>query len=233
MAESCERDFRMSESPIWVKAERDELKWLQHVFAEAQCVLHLHSGGEATFTRMLRDLQEGEKDLLLGASYTADRAKYLYFSPVYIVDKAILLTRNENAARWHGKEIFALFDSGANLLVPKHGWYGDAYERLRSKHPQHRQLQYYRHDKDALPDFYRSTADVVLTTTRVLNSQADKTWQSELTVLSPTLYEDELHIVFSKRSTLYSDVQIINRKIDELLAKGDSPASFMRANEGR
>ncbi len=224
----CQRPFRMEESPVWVKAEQDELKWLLHVFAVANCDLQLSNSGDATFTRMLRALEDGEKDVVLGASFTAERAKYLYYSPVYNVDKSILLARKAQAEKWNGKTISQIVTEKAVLLVPKHGWYGDVFETLRASSHKHQQFMFYRHDKDALPDFSRSMADAVLITTRVLHSQPDQSWRNTLVELQPAVYEDQLHIVFSKRSTLFEDVQLINQTITELLARGDNPNSFLQ-----
>lgn len=228
LAAGCQRAFRMGVSPVWIKAEQDEMRWLQRVFEQANCQLQLSDSGEATYTRMLHDLLQGEKDVVLGASYTAERAKYLYFSPIYTVDQTILLGRINQFDRWRDKNLTQLIADSANVLLPKHGWYGDEFEQFRLRYEQHKQVFYYRHDKDALPDFFRSSADVVLTTTRVLNSLSDQNWRSELMVLTKPIYEDNLHIIFSKRSVLHDDVLHINKTINEMLAKGDTVENFIR-----
>jgi polar amino acid transport system substrate-binding protein len=219
----------MSQSPVWVQAEQQELKWLEHVVEVAGCQLQFIAAGDATFTRMLREIEDGERDIVLGASFTVERAKFAYFSPVYSVDKVVLLTRHNRAEQWNNKTLAQLSNENLTFLVPKHGWYGDVVEQWRNQREIQKQLIFYRHDKDAIPDFFRSSADMLLVTTRVLNSQNTQLWQGKLIELQPSLHEDELHFIYSKRSMNFADVQLLNKTISGLLEKGDNPQTFLNA----
>ncbi|QSX36211.1 substrate-binding periplasmic protein [Shewanella sedimentimangrovi] len=85
-------------------------------------------------------LRQGALDLMMGASFTAERAQYGHFSLAYREEEVALFeldsaSQLESIHSWQ-----QLLDLGYRLLLPSSGWYGNEFERLRNQLSNRQQL---------------------------------------------------------------------------------------------
>nr|WP_241664448.1 transporter substrate-binding domain-containing protein [Ningiella ruwaisensis] len=80
---------------------------------------------QGTWVSLLQDLQDGEVDMLLGASKTESREEFAYFSEPYRTEEYAVYIRKDDEEVAELADIQALIDEGKRIGVVSDYFYGD------------------------------------------------------------------------------------------------------------
>lgn len=110
----------------------DQVRGLDVEIAQAlankmNCELHFT---QATWVDLLRYLQEGDVDMLMGASRTSEREQYAFFSEPYREEQFVVFVRSEEQRHFNGMSLEELLDSEYRLGIVDSYYYGDDFQRL-------------------------------------------------------------------------------------------------------
>lgn len=224
--ELCPAPLRVHTSDVSASAYLRDLNWLKDIFERAGCHLQIEHDDNESFSRILRSLEEGKRDLATGLSFTAERENYLYYSVSYTSDRLFIYSPRNKKSVWQGKSPEQLLGAGATLIIPMNGWYGDDFERFRKSPHRKNRLLNYANDPEGLRLLQNHPDALLIMSARVLSSLGNAKLKSALIALSPPLFEDPLHIVFSKHSVSEAEFQHLNHAIENALKAGLRPEHY-------
>lgn len=85
---------------------------------------------QATWVELLQDLQRGDVDMLMGASYTEERAEFAHFSAPYRDEQFVVFVRDEEQRNFNQQSIEAIVEAGYRLGIVDSYYYGDEFQQL-------------------------------------------------------------------------------------------------------
>jgi polar amino acid transport system substrate-binding protein len=196
----------------------------QRILTQAGCKVRWHTTS-MTGERILRSLQQGQFDVMIRASKTAQRQEYAYFSDPYRDEVVGLFSRKKLEL----PSTFSLVDvleRKLRVIGPVSGWYGDKFEMLRAKWIQE---GYY----TAYPDAKRATELLFIEPSRghLLLVDADIFYHhlgeeryEQVKLVGKNLYISPALLMFNQKSLEKSDLIAINQAIFLLQQTGELKA---------
>jgi polar amino acid transport system substrate-binding protein len=105
------------------KAAGLDIELIQAIADEMQCQLEFQQGN---WTDLISALKKGELDLLPGASRTAARESFAYFSDPYRNEKFVLFIRSNDTALLQYTSLAELLAAGKKVGIVSDYYYGEA-----------------------------------------------------------------------------------------------------------
>lgn len=222
----CSHTLRVHTSKVTANVYYRDLRWLQHVLTTVGCRVASQEEDVSSLGRILRSLEEGKHDFILGLSRTPERETQFYFSPAYTHDKLRVYASRGNVQLPTPLSLESLAAYKHSLLIPLHGWYGEAFEQFRQKNQLSAQVLTYQNDLDGLRLAINNADALLIISERVFESFATSEARTQLRQLEPALFSDPLHIAFSRKSISAEEFQYLNEAIETALKNGVVPEKF-------
>lgn len=202
-----------------------DIELLQAVAREAGCVLQFHF--DIPRKRRLLMFQQGELDLLIAASITAERRAYAYFTRPYRDEVVAALIRAEDATSLNLVSLEQLLQKRIALVVPNAGWYGDAYARLLPAFEAAGLITRYEDYAQGVRQLAAGRGKVLIGDYEAL-LVAGKAGQLSLTTLPFDINRNPVHFMLSRASLGAADLASLDRAILSLVRRGELRAIAAR-----
>ena len=192
-----------------------DIELIRSVLKDVGSELQLLSMPES---RALNDLKSGKVDLLFGASYTEERAKFAWFSKPYRHEVNVVIVHPLVLQRYPeltNKTTF--FDVARRKLIgtfnPK-GFYGAEFEQLKQLPAvQHRSLAIFDAEQ-RIALVLNQRADYTLADQASIRLRFDEQpMYQQLEILPFELYRAEIHFMLSKKTTSAACLELINQSL--------------------
>lgn len=201
----------------------------QAILKEAGCTLTAQP--ELPTARRQRLFEQGQLDLLLAASDTAERRQYARFSVPYRYEVVGLFTRSSHRAQYlHLGSLDALARDQLPLLAPKVGWYGPAYARLQPALEASGKLSTFISFQQGIRMLDAGRADLILGDSGALRYEA-KAQGVAISPLPLVVLRAPVHLMLNKETTTQADLNRINSAIARLEHNGTLAAIRARYGE--
>lgn len=185
----------------------------------ADCDLEFVQG---SWAGLLRLIQDGKLDLLLGATITPEREEFAWFSEPYRQERFSLYVRANEHDRWSGQELAELLEGGFRLGVTQGFIYSDEISQMQS-------------DPDYSDNFVEAAVGE-LNFTHLMDHRIDgfledpfvfaaidrrRNWGTEMQPLDDDFGSGEVHLLFSRESVDKDLVERFNEALGELRASSE------------
>lgn len=195
-----------------------DVELAQAIFKEAGCTLVI--GAELPGARRSLLFQQGQIDLLLSASDTPERRVYARFSISYRNELVGIFTSPANLARYRQIDTFeTLSKQAVTLLVPKQGWYGDAFVEASPKLALAGKLTPYNNYYQGVRMFNAGRAGLIMGDMVALRDEA-KEQGVEIAALPFIVLRAPVHLMLNKATTSQADLDRLNGAIARLEKRG-------------
>lgn len=190
------------------KAAGLDIELMHAVAKEMNCEIVTQQG---TWVELIAGLKAGEVDLLLGASKTEAREEYAFFSAPYRKEQFVLFVRSMDVASLPQNTISDFLTDGKKLGIVSEYFYGDELAQLYS-------------DEKLKPHFVEASLSE-LNLARLMDEDIDgmledrivaasmirrKGLDKKISPSSITLGDNDVYVMFSKKSTDESKVSAFN-----------------------
>lgn len=194
------------------------------ILTQAGCQVRWHLA-PMTGERILRSLQEGKFDVMIRASKTVKRQEYAYFSVPYR-DEVVGLFSRKQLELPPTFNIADALEQKLRLIGPVSGWYGEEFEKLRSKWKQERLYTAYPDAKRATELLFiePSRGSLLLVDADIFYLHLGKERYKQVTLVGNNLHISPASLMFSHKSIDKSDLIAINQAILQLQKSGELKA---------
>jgi polar amino acid transport system substrate-binding protein len=200
-----------------------DIELLKAIMDNAGCAYHLKN---IPWERTKRYIQSGEIDLAIGASKTADRRPWAYFSEPYRSETMAIFVRKDEYPIWNAAQNFTQLARLKPRAAVIHGaFYGEAWEQIKdallvhqlSKYEQLFKMLHIQRTNIVLNDLYNGEELI-----------KEFGLQEQITTLDWNASVDKIHLMFSKKTVPQDDIDLINHSIRQLRASGEINAIISR-----
>ncbi|MFV0597316.1 substrate-binding periplasmic protein [Shewanella sp.] len=185
-----------------------------------------HLGCEVSFInvpakRSHQMLKSGSLDIMMGATKTAEREEYAFFSTFYRDEEVRLFVLDENKDKIQLTQWQDIFSQKLRLLVPISGWYGVDYEQTRQRLEQEHLLILSPDPDKSVQMLTYGRADLIVGDAIAMPYIASQHQGVRLSPLKLVLDRNQIHLMFSKQTSSSSQLQQFNAAIKALRANGE------------
>lgn len=191
---------------------------MRAIFARAGCTLEFIP--DMPNKRQTFYVQSGAIDMQFNASEVKERHAYAWYSLPYRREIISLFARKGEAQRFPVKRLSDLAGHGWPVLVPYHGFYGQALEDALPQMRQHKLAYPYVGINQGVEMLYHKRADLLLGDYYSLRYAAKQAGLPEPDILPVPVNDNAVHLIFSKRTVTQADVATINAAIRKVEAEG-------------
>jgi polar amino acid transport system substrate-binding protein len=223
-AAACELRMALEQWPPYLYRQPDAalagLDWelAQAILKEAGCKLAPQP--ELPTARRQREFEQGQLDLMLSASNTAERRRYARFSIAYRHETVGVFARAGAQRHYqHLSSFDALVRDKVSLLAPKVGWYGAAYARAQPTLAASGRLSTFISFEQGLRMLDAGRADLILGDALALRHQA-RQQGTAIAALPLVVLRAPVHLMLNKSTTTQADLDHINAAITRLEQQG-------------
>jgi polar amino acid transport system substrate-binding protein len=221
---ACELSLALEHWPPYVynlpQGEPAGLDWelAQAILKEAGCTLQRRP--ELPTARRQRLFEQGQLDLMLASSNTAERRRYARFSLPYRYETVGLFTRSKLRTKYqHLSSMDMLLKEKLALLAPKVGWYGPGYARVQPSLAAAGKLSTFITFQQGVRMLDAGRADLIIGDSGALRHEA-KTQGVSISALPLTVLRAPVHLMLNKKNTSEADLERINAAITRLEQQG-------------
>jgi polar amino acid transport system substrate-binding protein len=176
---------------------------------------------ELPWKRHLQYIQTGKMDMAMGASHTPEREETAYFSLPYRLEKVNLFVRKGTIDKIKLNKLSDLSNSDYMIGVEGGYFYGEEYKQLITT------KEFYTHINDVI-DLEQNVAlllkghiDGFLVDPVTMKAFSKKyLLEGEFEVHPLTIYQDNIHIMLSRKSCTPEALNAINKAISKLKKNG-------------
>lgn len=162
----------------------------------------------------------GKADLMAGASRTAERMRQAWFSIPYRTETVRLFATPAVLQRYPTLRTFAdVVREKLTILAPRIGWYGEAYHVNVGSLKADNRLSQFNEFPDGINMMAAGRADLILGDQASVSHAAARRGL-KLVPLPFTLVDAPVHMMFSRKTMVESDVRRIDAAIARLRKKG-------------
>lgn len=195
-----------------------DVELLSAIFAEAGC--SKRDAAPMPSPRNTRLFEQGQLDLMAGASITPARRELARFSVRYREEVISLFVLDKDAARYRDIRSYEQFlRQPLTLLAPKIGWYGAAYERSKPALLAAARLSEFIQIDQGISMLAAGRATFILADSEAAVHGAARQG-IVLRALPFQVSRAPVHLMFNKATTTEADVNTINAAIDRLEKRG-------------
>lgn len=192
---------------------------MRAIFKRAGCTLEFVSN--MPNKRQTIYMQTGEIDMQFDASEVKERHAYAWYSQPYRREIIALFARKGEAQRFPLRRMNELATHDWQVLVPYHGFYGQALEDVLPQLREKRLSYPYVSTDQGVEMLYHKRADLLVGDYYSLRYAAKQAGLPELETLPVPVNDNAVHLIFSKRTVPQSDVGVIDAAIQKLEAEGE------------
>lgn len=181
--------------------------------------------------RALIGIEQGEIDLVAGASITPERQVYGRFTRSYREELMVLVTRREDQGRYRASSLEALMAQyDVAIGAVNGGYYGEEFRNLdQDALLQANRLYLVSNNEGLLQMLMLGRIDGIVGDVVSLHVTAEVLGvEDQISVHEHTLNADVVHLLLSKASTTQSDVDVINEAIEAFTATDEYEALLQR-----
>lgn len=177
---------------------------------------------ELPWKRHLQYIKTGEMDIAMGASHSPDREETAYFTLPYRHEKVNLFVKKGTANKIHLATLSDLSNSNYMIGVEGGYFYGKEYQKLITT------KEFYTHINDVIDLEQNVTLllkghiDGFLVDPVTMKAFAEKySVQDEFEIHPLKIYQDDIHIMLSRKSCSVETLNKINLAITKLTENGE------------
>lgn len=189
-----------------------DIQVMQPLFAKMGCELSFVRGN---WFSLLADLASGDVDVLIGASHTAARAEYAWFSEPYRHERFKLYVRAEFVPLLTVRSVSDFIQQGHSLGVIADYVYGNEVEALRQAPNSNSQFKVALLAEVNLSRLLNGQIDGFLEDDQVTTSLLRSRAQSRVKALDFNVTEDDIRVMFSKKTITQAQLQRFNKILAE------------------
>lgn len=194
-----------------------DVELLLAVAEEANCTIHFF---ELPWKRHLRQIEHGDIDLAMGASYDAARAEYAYFSEPIRKERVSLITLKENAEKHQISSLADIRDKNLNLGVTLGYYYGEEFKSLMLEPDFKARVDELHTDQLNFIKLFRDRLDAMLVDPVSIPDQLANLQESKAVAVLFDVYSADVHLMFSKSSLDQKTVEHFNKALGRVKASG-------------
>lgn len=175
-----------------------------------------------TGARILKSLQDGEIDVMIRASKTADRERNFWFTQPYRQEVVGLFARNRSDLPEH-LSIPEALRLGLRLIGPASGWYGVEFEQYRNRFKQEKSYTPYPDAQIGTEMLFAtpSRGDLVLIDADLFYHFVGPDRVMDIRQASPQLHITPAHLMANRQTVNLATMAALNKAIRRLLHAGD------------
>ncbi|HEY8026629.1 MAG TPA: transporter substrate-binding domain-containing protein [Burkholderiaceae bacterium] len=196
-----------------------DVEMARSIFKAAGCRIEFVQGLPAK--RQSAYMKSGDMDMQLGASEVRERHVYAWYSLPYRREIVALFARPGETAQYSVKQLSDLSRHNWQILSPYEGWYGQALADLQPQLEARHLLYSYVGSSQGLAMLYHKRADLLVGDLYTFFYTAKHEGLPVPEPLSVLVNDNQVHLIFSKRTVTRSDVAVIDAAIDKLDASGE------------
>lgn len=194
-----------------------DVELLLAVAEEANCTLHFF---ELPWKRHLRQIEHGDIDLAMGASYDDARAEYAYFGAPFRKERVSLITLKSNADKHQIASLADIRNKKLNLGVTLGYYYGEEYKELMLDPEFKARVDELHTDQLNFIKLFRERLDAMLVDPVSIPHQLSTLQESTSVEVLFDVYSADVHLMFSKSSLDQKTVEHFNKALDRVKASG-------------
>jgi polar amino acid transport system substrate-binding protein len=223
----CSHPIRVgwNDFPPFVQAGTDgvpvglDADLMRTIFKRAGCTLEFVP--DMPNKRQTLYMQSGEIDMQFDASEVKERHAYAWYSLPYRREIIGLFVRKGEAQRFPIHRLNELASHDWQVLVPYHGFYGQALEDVLPQLREHRLSYPYVSTSQGVEMLYHKRADLLVGDYYSSRYAAKEAGLPEMETLPVPVNDNAVHLIFSKRTVPQADVALIDAAIQKLEAEGE------------
>lgn len=171
--------------------------------------------------RNLLHVKKGVTDLALGATKTAEREEYAYFSDPVRQESVVLYVRKGGSSKYPFIQLSDMIGTSFRLGAAAEFYYGERYETLK-KNPEFKSLvQEVPQDLPNVKKIMKNRIDGFLIDPFAGAALIKELgYQNKLEIHPMTVYSDNVHIMFSKKTVSLKIVEEFNKGLKTLRENG-------------
>jgi polar amino acid transport system substrate-binding protein len=189
------------------------------IFKTAGCKVEFMRGLPSK--RQTAYLKSGDMDMQLGASDVKARHLYAWYSLPYRRELVALFARPGEAAHFPIKHLSDLMTSDWQVLAPYEGWYGKTLEDMQPTLRSRQLLYPYANPSQGMAMLYHKRADLLVGDYYTFLYTAKNEGLPNPEPLSVLVNDNQVHLIFSKRTVSKLDVATIDAAISRLDTSGE------------
>jgi len=199
-----------------------DVKLVRAVFAQMGYVVHYD---EVSWRQHQLDVKNGARDIAAGAFKNPERADYAYFSAPYRKEADVLYVRKGEALRYGFKNIDELFtrfrEQDFRLGVINGFYYGPDVMRFINDPANASRIVGVPDDVANFENLLHHKIDGFIVDRLVGSTLAWRhDWQLTVEEVSPPVFSENIHVMFSKKTTTPELVEAFNRSLNQLKRNG-------------
>ncbi|MFT6918554.1 MAG: polar amino acid transport system substrate-binding protein [Cognaticolwellia sp.] len=177
---------------------------------------------ELPWKRHLHYIKTGEMDVAMGASLSEERQRYAMFSEAYRQETVNLFVRNGQANSIKLGALSDLTNSNYMIGIESGYYYGDEYQKLMKKAEFQEHILEVVDIEENVTLLLAGHIDGFLVDPATISAFSDKyKMAGEFEKHALSIYQADIHIIFSKKSVKPEVVTAINQAIDDLKKSGE------------
>ncbi|NMP32347.1 amino acid ABC transporter substrate-binding protein [Thalassotalea sp. M1531] len=176
---------------------------------------------ELPWKRHLMMIKAGHMDIAMGASKTSEREEYAYFSLPYRKELVNLVVKRGDTKRIKLNTLADLSDSDYLIGVESGYYYGEQYAKLITKKNFHNNISEVIDIEENVKQLNKGHIDGFLVDPITLKAFVKKyKLDGQFEIHPLTIYQDDIYIMLSKKSTSTITLDKINNAIKHLKSNG-------------
>jgi polar amino acid transport system substrate-binding protein len=176
---------------------------------------------ELPWKRHLHYLKSGEMDVAMGASYSAERADYAYFTEAYRTEKVMLYVLKNQAKNIRLNTLKDLIDSPYKIGVEAGYFYGNQYQQLIKNKAFSQQINEVIDLEENITLLMAGKLHGILVDPITMKVFVEKyKLTNEFEPHQLTIYQDDIRIMLSKKTMSKENLLLFNKAIAVLKANG-------------
>ncbi len=171
--------------------------------------------------RLLLHVRRGITDMTCGASKTKEREEFAYFSDPYRQESVVLYVRKGESSKYPLASLSDIMGASFRLGVAAEFYYGEQYEKLKNNPDFKSHIQEVPEDMPNVKKIMKNRIDGFLIDPFVGAALIrDLGFQNKLEIHPMTVYSDNVHVIFSKKSVSPKTVADFNDSLKILKENG-------------
>jgi polar amino acid transport system substrate-binding protein len=193
-----------------------DVELIQAIFRKMGCQLEYR---EVPWKQLLPAVRRGQISLAAGASKSADRMTYAYFSNAYRTEAVVLFIRK--GEKYSITKISDIIHTDLTIGIIKGNYYGQIFEKLMDNKTFKEHVQSVNNDTINIKKTLSKRIDGFLCDKFAGISAINQYGAYNLLEIHPVpINSSDIHLMFSKKTCLFIDVQRFNEALRKLKKNG-------------
>ena len=180
---------------------------------------------EVSWGQHQQDIKEGRRDIAAGAFKNPERAEYAYYSAPYRIESDVLFVRTSDAGRWHFENADELLQQWRmqpfRLGVVEGFYYGPTLAAYMNDPANTSNIISVGNEVANFENLLAGKIDGFVADRLVGATLAWRNdWQAQVTEVLPPVFEGDIHVIFSKKTTTPELVAAFNKSMSALRQSG-------------